>query len=130
MFVLHSSKTHGKGNKPQIIKIDNVGKLAKGNQSPTNALCPFTLLKNYVSIRRKYQNSEEQFFVFRDGTPVTANNLRMLMSKLLKFNRIDSSLYSTQAFHAGRASDLLHMGVWWKPYVSLGDGSHQQFTLT
>ena len=66
MFVLHSSKTHGKGNKPQIIKIDSVGKLAKGNQSPSNTLCPFTLLKNYVSIRGKYQNNEEQFFVFRD----------------------------------------------------------------
>ena len=108
MFILHSSKTHDEGNKPQLIKIDAVGKVRNVNGP---SVCPFQLLQSYVTVRKPYQSDEEQFFVMRDRSPVTAQHFRNTLKRLLKLNKLNSSIYTTSAFRAGRASDLLSMGV-------------------
>ena len=69
LFVLHSSKTHGKGQKPQLIKISASNYLQKH-------LCPFKLLSDYISLRSKYRNLQEQFFVFSDRSPVKPTQYR------------------------------------------------------
>ena len=56
LFVLHSSKTHNKSSKPQIIKIDSIKKYdvnCKNVSVMQN--CPFQLLQEYISRRRKYR---------------------------------------------------------------------------
>ena len=74
MFVLHSSKTHCQGDKPQIIKI--TGKSCEnsmlGPPNWTKTFCPFNLLRLYVSDRKKFIDKTEPFFIFRDRTPVSA----------------------------------------------------------
>ena len=112
MFILHSSKTHGVNVKPQIIKIDSIARsTSDAVHRPDNQCCPFQLLQDYVKVRKKYKSEDEQFFVFRDGSQVTPTHLRRMLNILLQRNRIDSTLYSSKAFRAGRASDLLNMGV-------------------
>ena len=112
LFVLHSSKTHNKSSKPQIIKIDSIKKY---DVNCTNISvmqnCPFQLLQEYISRRRKYRCDSEQFFIMKDGSPVTQWHFRNMLDKLLRLNNFDASLYSSKAFRAGRASDLLSMGV-------------------
>ena len=111
MFVLHTSKTHTGGDKPQIIKINSVKKDNNDNKygnlsQHLPSICPFTLLKDYLKLRKKYKDEKEQFFVFRDRTPVT-----QLLKKLLQFNNINQAFYSTHALRSGRSSDLLEIGV-------------------
>ena len=111
MFVLHSSKTHGKDSKPQIIKIngeeyDVTGKKIVGNITK-NQFCPFHILKNYVEIRKCRQNDNEQYFVFRNREPVTADNFRVVMRKILSHLRLDSSLYVTHSYRAGHAVQMV-----------------------
>ena len=49
LFVLHTSKTHGKDSKPQMIKI-SVTRIDK-HKSSFNWKCPFHLLKKYLALR-------------------------------------------------------------------------------
>ena len=113
MFVLRSSKTHNKGCKPQIIKIC-------GNEEPDriiapssklNRHCPFKLLQNFIKVRKPYRSDFEQFFIFSDNSPVTPLHFRLMLKRLLAFNKLDSRLYCTQGFRAGMATDLLEQGV-------------------
>ena len=60
MLVLHSSKTHGRGSKPQIIKISSIQK--EGRKA--DKFCPFKLLQDYVHIRKSFKSENEQFFIF------------------------------------------------------------------
>ena len=66
MFILHSSKTHGPDSYPQIIKLNQIANCQK---RLTDCLCPFTFLDEYVKLRKSSQPGE-QFFVFRDRSPV------------------------------------------------------------
>ena len=105
IFVLHTSKTHNKSDKPQMVKI--VG-LQMCSQDP---LCPFTALNEYLNMRKNYCSQQEQFFVFRDRTPVLPNMYHRLLKDLLIRNRLTFSRYGVHGMCAGRASDLLQMGV-------------------
>ena len=99
MFILHTSKTHGLGAKPQIIKISAVTRQCK-----TDEYCPFVLLCNYVAIRKKYLDSEEQFFVFRDHSPVLPSHFRNTLSMLIRMCRLNPKLYSSHSLRSGQAS--------------------------
>ena len=105
MLVLHSLKTHNQNAKPQIIKIDSVNKPTltahQRAHSGYNQYCPFRLLQQYISMHKKYQRDDEQFFVMRDGSLVTPAHFRAMLRKILWHNKIDSTLYSSKAFRVG-----------------------------
>ena len=105
LFILHSSKTHGKGDKPQMIKITGSVLLRD------DPVCPFSRLIDYINIRKRYISDKEQFFVFRDRTPVTPNNYRKLLRDLIKALRLSPANYGVHGMCTGRSSDLLEMGV-------------------
>ena len=108
MFVLHTSKTHGKDRKPQVIKIDSIGKLP-AKRYGTSPYCPLQFLQEYINLRGDSDYREEQFFVFRDRSPVRPNHARKIMKKLLQIIGLDSAYYSFHSIHAGRAVDLLNV---------------------
>ena len=92
MFVLHTSKTHDRGSKPQITKIncvefDSLGWKNYRSQRCNNLveLCPFTLLRNYLHCR-KYgcRNNNENFFMFSDRSMVTQQNFNKILRLTLK----------------------------------------------
>ena len=67
LFCLDSSKTHSKGDKLQIIKITS---LQRRHDTGLKQLCPFNAISKYVNARLPSVSNDEQFFIFRDRTPV------------------------------------------------------------
>ena len=107
VFILHMSKTHGKNNKPQIIRISSVSKHGgpgNGNRIPgiNCSYCPFQALREYVDVRKKFCEGSEQFFVFKDRSPVEPRHARLMLKKLLL-------LYNFHCIRMGMASDLLEI---------------------
>ena len=105
LFLLRSSKTHGKHTKPQIVKITATA-MTSGQNSTTdtkksNKFCPFSILRNYVNIRKGFTSNHEQFFVFRDRSPVTPWNFNKVLKNTLKSAGIDCRLYSSHCFRGG-----------------------------
>ena len=117
LLLLQTSKTHGKGNKPQLIKI-----LSKKAKSPASTKCkdisnarelpcPFMLLQQYVSQRIPRTTVNEPFFIFHDGSPVTPRHFNMCLKNTIKKLGFDETLYSGHSLRAGRTSDLLKLGL-------------------
>ena len=107
LFVLRTSKTHWKNSKPQLVKIQSIS----SNPSKLKKFCPFELLRSYLVVRRKLKLESELFFIFKDGSPVTPNNMRTVLKTILQLGRFDSRLYLTHGFRSGRALDLLKAGL-------------------
>ena len=105
LFILRSSKTHGKGDKLQMVKIEASQFLDE------HSLCPFTALSNYLTMRKHYISDTEQFFVFRDRSPVLPRMYRKVLKDLIRRNRLNPSRYGVHGMRAGGSSDLLVMGV-------------------
>ena len=105
LFILHTSKTHGKGDKPQMIK------LTGSTLQKCDPLCPFSRLIDYIGARKNYIHDAEQFFIFRDQTVVMPTHFRKLLKDLLVRAQLDPSLYGVHGMHAGRSCDLLDMGL-------------------
>ena len=109
LIVLYSSKTHGRESHPQKIKITaNVKQIEHGYQLGrySRHFCPFRLMQQYNEIRGNYVSTTEEYFVFRDRTPVTADIAREVLRELLKNLGLNSMLYSVHSLRIGRTSDL------------------------
>ena len=106
LFILKTSKTHGQGNKTQQVKI-----AAHPHSVRNSSQCPFSLLSDYIQLRGNCMSYQEPFFIFQGHIPVTSTHMRTTLNRMLHLLGFDHNLYGTQAFHAGRASDLLQMGV-------------------
>ena len=121
IFILWSSKTHTPGQKPQIIKIksNEIQRNYKSQDEQNPGLnsdsladyCPFEIIDQFLAVRKPFKSHDEQFFVFRDRTPVTAYHFNSILNKTLENCGIDSKLYTATSFRSGRAGDLLEMGV-------------------
>ena len=105
LLILHTSKTHWKNNKPQMIKI-TASKL-KGHGTDNNARihiqnkielpCPYTLLKQYAILRGGYVNDEEPFFVFSNRTPLSARHVSVCLRTIIKEAGFNTSVYSSHS---------------------------------
>ena len=102
LIVLYSSKTHGKESRPQKIKISALG--SKNNRN--RFLCPCASVSQCMRNRGNYDLPSEQFFVFRDKSPVTDEQFRTTLRQLLDRLGLDSSLYGVHSFRIGRTCDL------------------------
>ena len=114
LFVLRSSKTHNKGTKPQTVKIsglNNGENVSYKYVAANHELCPFKLLSNYLTARKKRKNDNEQFFVFKDRSPVMALHYRKVLKELIVMNSLNNSLYTAHGTRSGRAHDLLEMKI-------------------
>ena len=116
LFVLHSSKTHTKADKPQIVKI-------KGKPTKVLDYCPFSLLRKYLAIHRSRQNELEQFFIFKDRSLVLPAHARVMLHRCLKKLNLDITFYSLHGLRSGHVSDMLRAGIlvetikkigWWR----------------
>ena len=105
LIVLYTSKTHGVYSYPQKIKITAV-KPKTTTKLHTNLICPFDTVRNYLRIRGGYFDDEENFFVFRDKSPVQAGQVRSILKTCLEKLNLNPSLYNTHSFRSGRTVDL------------------------
>ena len=111
LFLLHTSKTHGKGNKPQRIKITSIPLGNKTNKRTVEDHCPYEALNIYLQSRPRAKANDEQFFVFRDNTPVQPQHARHILSLMLRRLGLNEKLYNFHSYRIGRSSDLMKMGV-------------------
>ena len=109
-FVLHTSKTHWHDVKPQVIKITSETIKSKGKIA-ARVNCPFSYLRQYIAHRKSCAYDTEQFFIFRDRTPVQIAQVRCVLKRCIDLTGLDSNLYNTQSFRAGRSVDLMEMKV-------------------
>ena len=107
LIVLHSSKTHSRGMRPQKIKITGLCEENCGRILPKRNFCPFVTLNNYIEIRGSYDDENEPFFIFSDRSPVTAINARDMLREMIKRLGLNESLYQMHGLRSGRASDLI-----------------------
>ena len=110
MFVLQSLKTHNKASKPQIVKMNGLHSIQQHWTNITK-ICPFMILRQYLSFRKSYVDNDEQFFIFRDRSPVKQSHVRNILSKAIVKARLQPINYSFGGFRSVRASDLLEQGV-------------------
>ena len=110
LFVLRTSKTHWTDVKPQTVKITSTALAVKEKKSIINA-CPFQLLWEYLMVRRPYQVDDEPFFVFKDRTPVSAENFRKTLRTALEQKGFNPMLYSGHSLRAGRTGDLAKLKI-------------------
>ena len=109
MLVLYSSKTHDFSSRPQKIKITSNKERQLENKFNRN-FCPFETVHKYISCRSDIEKDNEPFFIFRDGSPVTAVQARELLRTLLTNLGLDCSLYDMHSLRIGRTSDLVSFG--------------------
>ena len=116
LFILQSSKTHGKGDKPQLIKIKSKARMSKeygekSLQQDSEKYCPFQLAKNFIAMRPNYIDAEEQFYVFVDWSPVLQSQVRKVFHSAIKSAGLCVEAYSFHCLRSGRASCLLELGL-------------------
>ena len=106
LIVLHSSKTHSTGMRPQKIKITS-NLVEKSGFYARRNFCPFDLISQSMHMRGNFDNGTEQFFVFSDRSPVGPNHARQLLKTCLINLGLDPFVYGMHSFRVGRTSDLI-----------------------
>ena len=104
LFILHTSKTHCKGNKPQRIKFSSTP--LKVMKTEKLQFCPFNLLKTYINYRPKSNGSEEQFFVFKENRNVKPVHMQEVLRAVLNRLNLNGRLYNTHSLKLERCDDL------------------------
>ena len=103
IVVLRSSKTHTLAMKPQKITI-------RAEQDKNKNFCPIIETRKYTSLRKQYDEDDEQFFVYENGSPVLPMEIRKLLKEIMSNMGLDCQLYDTHSFRIGRATDLFNQG--------------------
>ena len=116
LFILEMSKTHTKGNKPQLVKITRVSSIGEQPKKATNQAgliysCPFDILQHYLLMRPQCRENNQQFFVFADSSPIFPSHMRNCLRIMLRNLNLNPKLYCTHSMRIGRSCDLLKCGV-------------------
>ena len=114
LITLYTSKTHGAESRPQEIKISsNRSKPSANNRVRcTNRLfCPFKITKRYFAMRGNYYEDDDQFFVFRDGSPVYPSHVKKVLREILKSLNFNEKLFDCHSFRIGRCSEMIKLGI-------------------
>ena len=106
LLVLHTSKTHSAGMRAQKIKITSNNVEKSGFYAKRN-FCPFDLVNHYIRLRGEFLDPTEQFFIFKDRSPVTAGNARTILKTCLSNLGLDADLYGMHSMRIGCTSDLI-----------------------
>ena len=110
LFILRTSKTHGEGTPPQLVKISSYSRDTKCT-SLSRLPCPYDLLHQFAHTRPPYATDQEQIFVLSDGSPLTASMVRSCFKVALKSEHFNTKLYTLHGIHSGRAVDMLKLGL-------------------
>ena len=116
LFILQSSKTHGKGEKLQLIKIKSKARMSKeygkkSTQQDSENYCPFKLAKNFIAMWPNLVDEGEQFYVFVDRSPVLQSQVRKVFYRATKSAGLCVEAYTFHCLRSGRASCLLELGL-------------------
>ena len=123
LIVLYSSKTHDQKMYPQKIKITS-NRSERSGKYYHRHFCPFKLMGSYFAAREQtYADMDEQFFVFSDGSSVTAPQARTVLKSAIARLGFNVNQFNTHSLRIGRSSDLIQYGYkieevkimgWWR----------------
>ena len=84
LIILLTSKTHGKESYPQKVRIvSNLSGKTLGHRN--RFFCPFRVVNDYIQARGYgFLEDEEQFFIYREGSPVLPSHARQTLRNMLK----------------------------------------------
>ena len=68
------------------------------------------LARQYMKMQGLYDSDTEQFFIFRDKSPLKPQHVRDTLRCLISKINLDPSLYNILSMRARRACDLIKMG--------------------
>ena len=117
LIILRSSKTHGEGAKPQLVKISSTSNVRDKANSST---CPYQLLLQFARSRGSYESDSEPFFVYSDRSPIKRNQLRSCLTLMIKKSGFDAKLYCSHSLRIGRSCDLLKYGLSVESIMKIG----------
>ena len=103
MFILRSSKTHNKSSFPQTVKISQKQDNLKDKKIRT--YCPY---RRYLNNRGAFNDYEENFFVFKGGSPVEITQFHNTLKLMIKIAGFD---YSMHSLRGGHSLDLMSSGL-------------------
>ena len=116
LIILYSSKMHDCSTQPQKIKIvsnrNNLDFTKKVKLAHRN-FCPFKLIHRYIQNKkqiRKVITSDEQFFIYKDGMPVLADQVQKILRNLINRLTLNGALYDVHSLRIGRSSDMAKFG--------------------
>ena len=115
LFVLYTSKTHGKESLPQKVKISanrskQCGSSQKAKKPGQSHFCPFKVFCDYMVLRGGYESAEEQLFIFRNKVPLNPSQVRLVLKTCLDRVGLNANLFDCHSFRAGRTTDLVKLG--------------------
>ena len=120
LIVLYTSKMYGEESYPQKIKITSNRSEKSGKYSHRH-FCLFTVMRNFIKVRgAEYVTENEEFFIFRDRTPVKATQARSVLKAIIKSLNLNEKLYNTHSLRIGRTSDLIKYGYSIKEVQRMG----------
>ena len=105
LILLYSSKTLTEGGVPHKIKITGTDNLMA--PAALKFFCPFLLIRQFIEFRGGYLTDEEQFFVFKDGTPIHHGHVRSTLRSMIKKLGLNPLVYNTHSLRTGRSVDML-----------------------
>lgn len=112
-FRLWTAKNLKRGEWPHDVKIEGLHdcKVCHPNYAGKSSTkyCPVCILKKFNAMRDRTQG-EKQFFVFRTGIAVSANNFRGVLKQVLHRIGVDHMVYNCHSFRQGRCCDLRRLG--------------------
>ena len=118
MFILRTSKTHWRNDKPQIIKITSFIEGRKKVKEKLSCMdsagltfCPYETIRKYIKKRGPYADVTEPFFVFSDHSPVKPAHVRRVLKEALVKAGFDERLYFFHSLRIGRGTDLASFGL-------------------
>lgn len=103
--ILRSSKTHHRGNAPQIVDI------VPDTEVLGTVLCPYNILATFSQLRQWRTHPGTQFFVFADGSRVTDRHYRGVLRMILTRLGLPARSFNTHSLQIGRASTLFKRKV-------------------
>ena len=113
LITLFTSKTHNKESRSQKIKISAI-EASSCNvkvKYKNRFFCPFKTVHSYIKARGSYfQTDDENFFIFRDRSPVKPEHAGRVLRSVLTANGLDTKLFNFHSLRMGRATELIQLG--------------------
>ena len=111
LVVLFSSKTHGKASRLQQVKISAISNRSScTSNTKFKFFCPFQVARTYLKLHGSFLSDDDPFFLFKDGSHITAHAVRKVLKSCLNRLNMDSSLFNTQSFCIGCVTQLFKSG--------------------
>ena len=83
---------------------------AVSNSVKVGIFCPFSLTAEYLHLHGDYLHIDEQFFIFRDHSPVKSSMVCTAFKKVLSNINLQGRNFDLHGFHVGHACNLLKYG--------------------